>query len=202
MEKETFQTLEEGIILLEKEARNRPISLGKILEVLSGRGRALLILFLSLPFCLPIQIPGMSTPFGVVIAFIGLRIAFSHRVWIPRRILAIRLEPKKLDKLLSSALSFVQKTRRFTHPRYTHLVRSPLMMVANGVFIFFLGMILALPLPIPLSNLFAAWSLFFIALALLEDDGLFVLLSYAIAIAGGLFFTFLTKFLLKVVPFG
>jgi hypothetical protein len=43
-----------------------------------------------------------------------------------------------------------------------------------------LGLILALPLPIPFTNLTAGWAMFCISLGTLEKDGLFVFIGYSI----------------------
>jgi hypothetical protein len=58
------------------------------------------MLLFSLPFCQPIQIPGFSTPFGILLAFIGLRIAFGHRVWFPKKLLEKKISYRVLKKFL------------------------------------------------------------------------------------------------------
>jgi hypothetical protein len=58
----------------------------------------------------------------------------------------------------------------------------------HGLMICILGLLLALPLPIPLSNLTAAWSTFLIALGILEDDGASVLAGYLISLLTIIFF--------------
>ena len=52
------------------------------------------------------------------------------------------------------------------------------MKISNGFLIVFLGMALALPLPIPFTNLSAGWSIFLLSIGLLEDDGIFILAGY------------------------
>ena len=42
------------------------------------RGVAMLLLLLALPFCL-IPVPGLSTPFGIAVLLIGIRIAFRQK---------------------------------------------------------------------------------------------------------------------------
>ncbi|MEI6035553.1 MAG: exopolysaccharide biosynthesis protein [Verrucomicrobiae bacterium] len=46
--------------------------LGDLMDRLQGRVYTLLLVLLCLPFCQPIALPGLSTPFGVVIALLGL----------------------------------------------------------------------------------------------------------------------------------
>ena len=182
------ETLEEMILTLQKMAAHDSISIGDVLRVLSGKGRFLILILLSLPFCQPIQIPGLSTFFGLGIAFMGLRMAFGKRVWIPKGILAKEIAPGFLQKMTTKALGLTRRMKRWIHPRYDWICHYPLMRLVNGLIISVLGIFLALPLPIPLSNLLAAWSICLIALGLLEDDGVFVLIGYGISLLTCVFF--------------
>jgi hypothetical protein len=80
-------TLEEGLLLVLDQSHHQSISLQTLFDLLGGQGYPFFLVLISLPFCQPIQIPGLSTPFGLVIFFIGLRMAFSHRIWLPKMIL-------------------------------------------------------------------------------------------------------------------
>lgn len=173
-----FRILEEEILLLQEEAKKRQLTIKEILHILSGKGRPILLLLLALPFCQPIQIPGMSTPFGLAVAFIGLRMSFGKHVWLPKSLLSYRISSEILGKITDTALKLIRKIKTWIYPRMPWLCHSPLMEILNGIVICLLGIFLALPLPIPLSNLAAAWSIFFFALGILEDDGLLVLIGY------------------------
>lgn len=85
----------------------------------------------------------------------------------------------------------MKKIGHWIHPRYSWVCKNGAMQLANGLMIFFLGLFLALPLPIPLTNLAAAWSILLINLGLLEEDGLFVCIGYAVAVLSLLFFIFI-----------
>lgn len=188
-----FRTLEEGVILLHKEAqyleaKNKQISIKEILRVLSGKGRPLILILLSLPFCQPIQIPGMSIPFGLAIAFIGLRMIFGKKMWLPKQLLSKTISNHTLEKITDKTLIIVRKIKRWIHPRLFWVCHSSFMEIMNGLIICLLGFLLALPLPIPLSNLVAAWSIFLLALGILEDDGLFVLIGYGLSLLAVTFF--------------
>lgn len=183
-----FTTLEEGILILQQEAKSSSLSIGEILHILSGKGRPLILIFLSLPFCQPLQIPGLSTPFGLAIAFLGLRMAFGKHVWLPKMALSYTITKQTLQKITSKILLLVRKMKRFSHPRLNWLCHSSFMEIINSLTIFILGIFLALPLPIPLTNLTAAWSIFLIALGVLQDDGIFVLVGYVASFLTILFF--------------
>jgi hypothetical protein len=193
------KTLEEKIILLQHEIKAQPISIGNVLRILSNKVRPLILIFLSLPFCFPIQIPGISTPFGLVIAFFGLRMAFGKYVWLPKGVLAKKIKVKTLKQISNQVLSLVKKTKPWIHPRLRWLCYSSFMKIMNGILIFLLGLLLSLPIPIPLSNLAPAWSIFFIAMGILEDDGAFVIIGYLIPIVVMFFYAIsifhLTSFL-------
>ena len=185
-----FQTLEEGILILRNAVKsNGRISIAQILRTLSGKGRPLILILVSLLFCQPLQIPGLSTPFGLIIAFIGLRMTFGKGFWLPRWLLSKTIAAKTLEKIANKALILARKTRRWIHPRLNWICQSRVMKKMNGLIIFILGLLLALPLPIPLSNFIAAWSIFLMALGILEDDGLFVLVGYLVFLLAAVFFT-------------
>lgn len=166
--------------------------------ILSGKGRSLIIIFLSLPFCQPIQIPGLSTPFGIVIAFIGLRMAFGKRVWLPKRVLLKTISSTIIQKITKKSLRLINKMKHFIHPRLNWLCEHRAMKIINGLLIFFLGLFLAFPLPVPLTNLAAGWSIFLVSLGLLESDGIFVIAGYLVSLITIAFFI-LILFSIRIV---
>jgi len=166
---------EDRLILLQKRVETAPsLSLFEIMGILSGKGRTLLLILLSLPFCQPIQIPGMSTPFGLMIAFIGFRMSFGKNAWLPKKVMSKQISASTIKKMAQHALWLIKKMGRWIHPRLSWFIQKKV----NGYVIVVLGLFLALPLPIPFSNLLAAWSILWISLGILGEDGLFVILGY------------------------
>lgn len=184
----SFQSLEERLVSLQQTTKNASISVEKIAKKLSLKGQPLILLFLSIPMCIPVQIPGMSTPFGVLIAFFGLRLAFGHRVWLPKIILNKTISPHTFQKIILKALTAVRKLNWITHPRMIQFCRSPITRLFNGLVVTLLGLLLALPMPIPVSNLVAAWPIFFLSFGLLQDDGLFLIIFYFTSLLAFAFF--------------
>ncbi len=195
-----FNTLEEEILILQEKTNGAPVSVEEIFQILSEKGWALIILLLSLPFCQPIQIPGFSTPFGLAIAFFALRLILGKDLWLPKNILAKSIPSDILGKITDKALYLIRKIKPWIHPRIDWMCHSFLMHMINALIIFIMGIILALPLPIPLSNLTAAWSIFFIALGVLEDDGVLVLVGYGVASLTFVFFAFVALSLERILP--
>jgi hypothetical protein len=184
-------TLEESLLLLQKQGKDSPLTLKQILDLLSGRGRFLLLIFLSLPFCQPIQIPGFSVPFGITICLIGIRILLGKHVWLPKKVLSHQISSPLIQKITKTSLLVIKKIRPWIHPRLQFMYTSRFMQTLNGLILSLLGIILALPLPIPFSNIIAGWSIFLISLGILEDDGLLVFIGYMFTFLTAAFFAFL-----------
>jgi hypothetical protein len=185
MQKVHYPSLCELLQLLSDEASMRQeMSLEEVFAILAKRGYAALMLLFSLPFCLPVQLPGLSTPFGMMLCFLGLRLAFGHRPWWPRWVLKKQLPAARIAELAEKAILLIRRAKKLVHPRLEGVVHNPVMQRLHGVVIFFLALFLALPLPIPFTNLLTAVPISLISLGLLEDDGLLVLIGYAIAAVG------------------
>jgi hypothetical protein len=160
--------------LLRHASRSHGMSIGQIEAELRGRGFDILIILMSIPFVVP-MLPGLSTPFGLAIAVMGIRLASLKRPWLPKFVLARRIEDKHLKRILSIMRSFAQKMERLVKPRMLFVLQWPLMPSLIGVGIASGGLILALPLPIPFSNTLPALSVLLLAAGMMERDGLLIL---------------------------
>jgi len=159
----------------------REVTLGEIVALMHQRAYSFVLLLAALPFCTPIPLPGLSTPFGLVIAFIGLRIACGMRPWLPKRMLALRLPPKWLPKMFRAAEKFVHWLERVLRPCLPAFVRNGVARQLHGGMILICGLLLLLPLPVPFTNFFPAVAVVLLACAMMEGDGRF-------SIAGAAFF--------------
>jgi hypothetical protein len=178
------------------QLNSHPWTIQKLFEALRGKGYPLLIILLSLPFCQPIQIPGFSTPFGIVLIFIGLRMAFGRHIWWPQWVLKQQISTKVLRIVIQKSMRFFKFLRPFLHARWSWLCVDPFYRLHGG-FVVLIGGYLALPLPIPFSNIVAAWALLLLGLGLVEEDGLFICLSYVLGYTALLLLGFLIVWLLS-----
>lgn len=160
---------------------HREVTLGEIIGIMHQRAYSFLLLLIALPFCTPIPLPGLSTPFGLVIAFIGLRIACGLSPWLPDRLLRVKLPARWLPKLFRAVEKPVRWLERGLRPSIGFLLQDGVFRRLHGVVILICGLLLLLPLPIPFTNMLPAISIALIACAMLEGDGRF-------SIAGGVFF--------------
>jgi hypothetical protein len=185
-------TLEESLLELKEETKSH-VTFGEVVNLLKGRGFPIFLILFSFPFCLPIQIPGMSTPFGIALMFMGLRLAFGKKMWWPKSWLKKEVPSESLNKIIDSSLNVVRKMERWIKPRFVFLSQNEKMHRLHGLLVTFLAFFLALPLPIPFTNMMSAFPIIFLGIGMLEDDGVFIIIAYAWALltAGfyiGLFF--------------
>jgi len=173
---------------------NDPVTLRQIVAVLRQRAYIGLLMLLAAPFCQPVAIPGLSTPFGIVIALIGFRLALGRRPWLPDRLLDLPISSKVFPALLGAAAKAVRVCEKVLRPRLDRLILPRLLRSVYGALICVCGLLLLLPLPIPLTNWFPAVTVLLLASALLERDGLMA--------AGGVAFFVLTVAFFGVLLFG
>jgi hypothetical protein len=153
-------------------------TLGEIVQEMGLRGHAMVILFLTLPFSLPLPFWGLSSPFGVAIAITALHMMVTNRLWLPRRIAARPVPAATVRAIAAAAQRLLLRTERYIRPRGRFFHAHPAMVRCNALLILLAGAFLALPLPIPGTNLAPAWLILLICVGTLEKDGLLVVLGY------------------------
>ncbi|HSV43124.1 MAG TPA: exopolysaccharide biosynthesis protein, partial [Candidatus Bathyarchaeia archaeon] len=60
------------------------VSLSEIRDLFGQEGLLLLIIFLTIPFMVPVSIPGVSTVFGAAILLIGVSRLLGRNLWLPK----------------------------------------------------------------------------------------------------------------------
>ena len=192
--------LSEELAMILREFEVETVTLREVLGLLHGRGYVLLVLLLALPFCTPVPLPGLSTPFGLIIMLIGGRLAFGAKPWLPARLLDTRLPPKIFAKVFSLTRKIILAFERLLRPRMLWIT-TPRMQQAHAIPIVVCAMMLLLPLPIPFSNVVPAWGIMLIAGGLLERDGAFILAGYIATLITIAFFVVIAVFGLEAVDF-
>jgi len=174
------------------EARGRSLTIGELEQILQGRGFALFILLMSLPFCFPVAVPGLSIPFGVVIMLLGLRIAMGQKPSLPAFILRREVKFSVLTKLVAFGLKLTTNMEKVARPRMHFLRRSPGMINLIGLGITSGGIQLLMPFPpvVPFTNMIPAVSIVLLTAGMIERDGAFVLAGYVVNVAAWIYFAF------------
>src|SRR5262245_49842915 len=188
-----------GMILREFEVET--VTLREVLGLMHGRGYVLLIMLLALPFCTPVPLPGLSTPFGLIIAIIGVRLALGAKPWLPARLLDTRLPPNVFAKVFAFTRKIILGFERLLRPRMLWVTASPRLQQAHAIPIAICALLLLLPLPVPFTNAVPAWGIMLIAGGLLERDGGFVVAGYITSLLAIAFFGAMAIFGVEAVDF-
>jgi Exopolysaccharide synthesis, ExoD len=73
----------------------------------------MLLVRLALPFCL-IPVAGLSTPFGIAVLLIGIRITFRQKPWLPKFIRHRRISA---PRLVTGGIRFAKLMEKVVKPR-------------------------------------------------------------------------------------
>ena len=152
-----------------------PITCGELVDELDRHGMAVILILFSIPAALPIPAAGYSTLLSVPLLIIGLRLLAGYdNLWLPVRLRQRPFNTARFNRrLVDAMLRLVQAVERFSSPRLTGLVRTPVMRVLIGLVICALAC--SMLLPIPGTNTAPAFGIFLIGFSLLEDDGVLLL---------------------------
>ncbi len=183
-------TAAEALVTLAFGHSGERITIGEIVDPLAERGFGLLILLLALPTALPITPPGISAIAGFPIAFIALQMAIGMpRPWLPQSIRRRSLLTTDLQKVVRGSLGVITRLERVLKPRLAFLTGWTQERLV-GLLVATLGLMLASP--IPFTNIPLSIAIIFLALGLIEQDGLMTLLGIAGGIAAISFLVYMT----------
>jgi hypothetical protein len=166
-----------------------PVTLGDVVDRTAHAGFGFLLALLTV---VAIPLVGLATPFGVAVALLGAQmVAGKPRPWLPDFLRRRRVPPAVLRWLADRGARLAARLERMVKPRLTALARSRLV----GVGIVIQGVGLALPLLVPGSNWIFMGPILVYGLALLADDGAWILVAHlchlAQAVLAVLFFAVL-----------
>lgn len=165
------------------------VTLAEVMGVLGARASGLLVIILALPFCAPITIPGLSTPFGFVILLIAARFALGLPPWLPAKLLAVRLPPRFFRALLEGTSRFVGWIERRLHPRWLWLTQSTWIVRTHSAIIGVGAFLLLIPIGgIPFTNTLPALAIVIATLGLMERDGAAILFAYVLVATTAVYF--------------
>ena len=153
-------------------ADRAPRTIGELVDKAAEAGFGFLIgvlVLIAIPFF------GLSTPFGLAIALMGLQMMIGRaRPWLPNRVCRRELSMHMLDKVAGLLARRTRWLVAATRRRWEVLVQPRV--IGLGIFVLAAG--LALPLPITGSNWVFLIPLFIYAVGLLERDGVWILVGH------------------------
>lgn len=162
--------------------RERPVSLGDVLDTLGPRASALLILICALPFATPISLPGLSTPFGLVILLLAGRYFLALPPWLPGRLRRVVLPPAFFSKVLTASARLMGWLERRLAARLPALVDADWKLRLHSTVVILAALLLMVPLPPlpPFTNTLPALVAVVMTLATMKRDGAGIVAAYAL----------------------
>lgn len=177
---DTNQPLAETLEKLINGIEGRTVTLRQLMDAVGEQGLLLICALASLPFLIPVSIPGVSTVFGAAIILIGIAIFLNRMPWLPTRLLDRQLDTEKLIPTLKKGAAIVSRVDNYIKPRLLSLTRSVFSNRVNALAITVGGVLLMFPLGlIPFSNTLPGVAILLTALGMIQRDGVMVLAGYA-----------------------
>jgi len=182
-------TLAQTLDTVKDSLHEERISLRELMVLVGEQGLLVFCMFLTIPFLLPVSIPGVSTAFGVVIVLIGIGVALNRVPWLPTRLMNRTIERIHLLPALEKGAALFSRLDRFIRPRWLALTHASTLNRLNGFLLIAGAVLLMAPFGlIPFSNTLPALAILFLAAGMLQRDGIFVALGYLMLLATVVYF--------------
>lgn len=166
------------------------VSLRQMLELIGEEGMLLACAVLTLPFLIPVSIPGVSTVFGLAIVLFAVGITINRVPWLPGRILDRQLPAPALRQTFEKASRMVTRIERLVKPRLDFVAATPGARALHGCGLILGGLLLMAPFGfVPFSNTLPGIAILLLALGLLERDGLLLVAGHLMNVVTMIYFT-------------
>ena len=157
------------------------ISLGVLRDALGDRGFGVLLFIFALPNLVPVNIPLLSAVLGLPLVLLAAQLTYGrHKPWFPRWLTERSFSREGFANVVLRSLPYLEGAERLLRPRLTVLLSWTGERLI-GLAILVLALVLFLP--IPFANWLPACAIAIIGLAIVEKDGLAVLVGLAVGIA-------------------
>lgn len=170
-------------VVLENFLENFPgkyITLGEIKDQFSHRVFSVPMLLFALPNLVPLPIPGISTVLGIPLVILSYQLAKGMKVpRLPKGLANKSLERSKIEKIILYILPYIKRLECILKPRLSFLLEPTILKI---IAVICLIMSIIMVIPLPLGNWFPALTICLFSLAILERDGMLVLLGLISAI--------------------
>lgn len=165
------------------------ITLRRLLSLVGEHGLLFLCALLTIPFLIPVSIPGVSTVFGAAIILVAVGITTNRMPWLPDRLMDKDMDAVKLAGILRRGANVVAKVEAYIRPRAQAITGSGFASRVNGLALIFAGILLMAPLGlVPFSNTLPAFAILLLAIGMSQRDGIVVLAGYAMIVATIVYF--------------
>ena len=150
------------------------ITIGELLHALNRRAFGFVLFFFGVVCVLPLP-PGFSFLVGLPIFFFGFQLLLGrHRPWLPVVLRRRTFTRRDFARIYSRSALFIRQAESYCWPRLPLAVWFVSPYVVGGVV---MALSLYIIAPVPFAGILPALAVVVIALALIENDGLMLLLG-------------------------
>jgi hypothetical protein len=186
------------LLLAAVRGESERVTVAEILDALDNRAFGLATLLFAIPSVIPMP-PGVPTVVGIALLIVSLQMVMGRQeLWLPKFLSKQGFSRKSLVsgfEKIKPQLEFIEK---FAKPRLL-ILTGKIATVLIGVVILVMAVILILPLP-PGGNFPPALACAVLGMALVERDGIIVLIGLAVTAAASVAAYFLVKLLIGALP--
>ena len=174
--------------LADGEAEHK-VTIDDLLQRFNRRAFGVLLLMFTLPAFLPLP-AGAGAISGPLVTLLGLQMMFGmRRPWIPQRWRCRGMRRERFARFSQRMRPWLLRVERLVKPRWSGLFTVAPAPAVTGILLAILGILLSLP--IPLTNYPLGLLILFYAIALIERDGVFLLLLWLLGIGASIGLLFL-----------
>jgi hypothetical protein len=157
-----------------------PTTFAALRDAMADRGIAAFLFFFGAFNCLPLP-PGTSLISGIPCMLLSWQLIMRRKAaWLPARVLDLPVTESTIQTVRLKLVPKLFWIEKFVKPRYWPMVPGQDEAIIGAICIFFS---IALILPIPLGNWLPAFAISALALALLQRDGILLLVGGIISVA-------------------
>jgi hypothetical protein len=158
------------------------VSLGSLRDALGDRGFGLLLFVFSVPNLVPVNIPLLSAVLGVPLVLLAAQLSYGrHKPWFPDWLTRQSVPRSSFEAVMLKSIPYLERAELFLRPRLVTLLSWT---GERLVGLFLLMLAIVLTLPIPFGNWLPAFAISIIALAIVEKDGVAVLIGIVLGVIG------------------
>lgn len=180
------RTFRDALTFTADSIQGREVTLHELIDLIGEQGLLFLCAALTVPFLLPVSIPGVSTVFGAAIILISIGITIDRPPWLPKRITERPLDAERLVPVLRKGADIVARIEAYIRPRLPGLAD---LKRVNGLALIFGGVLLMFPLGlVPFSNTCPGLAILLLAIGMSQRDGLLVLAGYGMLLVTVVYF--------------
>jgi hypothetical protein len=169
------------------------VDVADIRDLFGQEGIMLLTAFLTIPFMIPISIPGASTVFGAVILLVVFSPCAAATFGCRKELNSKEYQPTNFALVSIRGSYFFHRLERLAHPyRLKWFISNGMANTLNNLSLITGALLLMAPFGlIPFSNTLPALALLFLAIGFLQRDGVCILLGHLANFVTITYFAFL-----------